>query len=111
MKRSLLFWLGTAAAVAIVVASLVLRGGGPADPVADVARQRADVTRFHELVRAGRWDDVYRRTTEPPAKTAAAFARLMRKQVESTARCPASASTRCVCCGHAPSRCSRCARR
>jgi len=81
MKRSLLLWLGSAAAIAIIVASLVLRGGGPADPVADVARQRADVTRFHELVRAGRWDEVYRRTTEPPAKTAGAFAKLMREQV------------------------------
>jgi hypothetical protein len=80
-RRSLLFWLGGAAALAIVVASLVLRGAGPADPVADVARQRADVTRFHDLVRAGRWDEVYRRTTEPPAKDATSFAKLMRKQV------------------------------
>jgi hypothetical protein len=80
-RRSLLFWFGTAAALAIVVASLVLRGGGPADPVADVARQRADVTRFHGLVRAGRWDEVYRRTTEPPTKDATSFSKLMRKQV------------------------------
>jgi hypothetical protein len=81
VKRSLLFWLGAAAALAIVVASLVLRGGSPADPLADVARQRADVTRFHALVRAGRWDEVFRRTTEPPAKDATSFAELMREQV------------------------------
>jgi hypothetical protein len=80
-RRSLLFWLGVSAALAIVVASIVLRSTGPADPIADVARQRADVTRFHELVRAGRWDEVYRRTTEPPTKDASSFARLMRKQV------------------------------
>ena len=80
-RRSLLFWLGASAALAIVVASLVLRSTGPADPIADVARQRADVARFHELVRAGRWDEVYRRTTEPPTDDAWSFAKLMRAQV------------------------------
>ena len=82
MKRSLLFWIGVSAALAIVVASLIVRRGGPADPLADVARQRADVTRFHELVRAGRWTDVYRSTSEPPADDASEFADLMREQVD-----------------------------
>lgn len=82
MKRSLLFWIGVSAALAIVVASLIVRRGGPADPLADVARQRADVTRFHDLVRAGRWADVYRSTSEPPAADASVFADLMRTQVD-----------------------------
>jgi hypothetical protein len=81
VKRSLLFWIGAAAAVAIVVASILVRGGGPADPVADVVQQRADVSRFHDLVRAGRWDEVYRRTTEPPADDAESFTALMQAQV------------------------------
>ncbi len=81
MKRSLLFWIGASAAVAIVLASLLVRSGGPADPIADVTRQRADVARFHDLVRAGRWDEVYRSTTEPPSKDASAFTKLMREQV------------------------------
>lgn len=80
MRRSLVFWLGVTAAVAILVASLVLRSTRPADPVADVTRQREDVARFHELVRAQRWDEVYRRTTEPPAEDANSFIELMREQ-------------------------------
>jgi hypothetical protein len=81
LKRSLFFWLGSAAALVIVVASLVLRSSAPADPLADVARQRADVTRFHDLVKAGRWDEVYRSTTEPPTDHAASFVKLMQKEV------------------------------
>jgi hypothetical protein len=81
VKRSPFFWLGSAAAVVIVGASVLLRGTAPADPVADVGRQRADVNRFHDLVRAGRWDEVYQQTTEPPTKDASQFAELMRKQV------------------------------
>jgi hypothetical protein len=82
MRRSPLGWIGAIAATAIVVASIVVRLGGPADPAADVSQQREAVTRFHDLLRAGRWDDVYRSTTEPPAKSAAAFAALMRDQVK-----------------------------
>jgi hypothetical protein len=83
MKRHSLFgWLGAGAAVVIVVASVLVRLSGPADPAADVGDQRADVERFHDLVRAGRWLDVYTATTEPPAKNAQAFAELMRDSVE-----------------------------
>jgi len=74
-------WLGAAAVVVIVVVSIVVRSSGPADPTADAGDQRAEVTRFHDLVRAGRWDEVYRATSEPPASDAAAFGRLMRRQV------------------------------
>jgi hypothetical protein len=80
VKRSLFAWIGSAAAVVIVVTSVIVRGAGPADPAADVARQRTDVRRFHELVRAQRWDEVYARTTEPPATNAKVFAKLMDKQ-------------------------------
>ncbi len=78
---SLFAILGGAAAVVIVVASLLVRMQGPADPAADVGDQRADVTWFHDLVQEQRWTDVYRATSEPPAKDASAFARLMDKQV------------------------------
>jgi hypothetical protein len=74
-------WLGAAAVAVIIATSIIVRSTGPADPVADAGDQRAEVTRFHDLVRAGRWDEVYRATSEPPAKDAAAFGRLMRKQV------------------------------
>lgn len=80
MKRSLFVWIGSAAAIVIVVASLLVRSGSPGDEASDVERQRADVARFHELVRAQRWDDVFDRITEPPAKDSASFVRLMREQ-------------------------------
>lgn len=72
---------GFGAAVVIVVASVLVRMSGPADPAADVGEQRAEVRRFHDLVRAGRWHDVFARTSEPPAANASAFADLMRAQV------------------------------
>ncbi len=81
MKRSLLTWVGAGAAAAILGASVLVRFIGPADPAADVGDQRAAVARFHDLVRAGRWDAVYRATTEPPARDAATFAGMMRAQV------------------------------
>jgi hypothetical protein len=75
-----LFWLGTAAAVAIVAISIVVRSAPPADPAAEVGAQRAAVVRFHQLVRDARWADVYVSMTEPPTKTPEAFAKLMRTQ-------------------------------
>ena len=81
MKRSLFTWIAGAAAVAIVITSILVRFTGPADPTADVGAQREAVTRFHGLVRAGRWTDVYASMTEPPARDAGSFAELMREQV------------------------------
>jgi hypothetical protein len=74
-------WLGAAAAVVIVVASILVRSSGPPDAAADVGDQRADVTRFHKLVRDGRWDEVFQATSEPPAPNAEAFRELMTRQV------------------------------
>lgn len=82
MRRPTLFGaLGSLAALVIVVASLIVRAQGPADPAADVGRQREDVASFHDAVRDGRWSDVFRATSEPPARDASAFTRMMRRQV------------------------------
>lgn len=78
---------GAAAVVAaIVVASVVLRGTGPADPAADVGLQRRSVAAFGELVVAGRWAEIYALTTEPPAPDAGAFAALMRERQAASRR-------------------------
>ncbi len=84
--RSLFAWIGGAAVVAIVLASVLVRLGGPADPAADVSQQRAAVVRFHELVRSERWADVYRSTTEPPTRDVRSFVELMRTQVRERGR-------------------------
>lgn len=82
MRRPSLFgWLGGTAVAAIVVASILVRSSAPADPLADVGAQRSEVAAFHELVREGRWDEVFRATSEPPARSPSAFGELMRRQV------------------------------
>jgi hypothetical protein len=81
-RRSVFAPIGAAAAVVIVVASILVRFTGPADPAADVAKQREAVDRFHTLVREERWPDVFAAMTEPPARDASRFARLMRDRVD-----------------------------
>lgn len=81
MNRSFFTWIGGGAALVIVVASLLVRTVSTGDEVADVGGQRADVTRFHQLVRQQRWDDVFRSMTEPPVKDTSSFTELMRAQV------------------------------
>ncbi|MEX0874489.1 MAG: hypothetical protein WD646_12390 [Actinomycetota bacterium] len=80
-RRSVFAPIGAAAAAVIVAASIFVRFTGPADPAADVAKQREAVDRFHELVRDERWAEVFEAMTEPPGRDASAFATLMRDQV------------------------------
>jgi hypothetical protein len=84
--RSVFGWIGGIAAAVIVVASIVVRGGGAPDPLADVAEQRRDVTAFHDLVVDQRWDAVYRAMSEPPAKDASSFRELMAEEVRGNGR-------------------------
>lgn len=81
-RRSALWWAGAAAVVAIVVASIVVRTIGPADPAADIGEQREAVTAFHDLFVDGRWNDVYRSMTEPPTDDVASFTELMADEVD-----------------------------
>jgi hypothetical protein len=80
-RRSIFAPIGAVAAAVIVVASILVRFTGPADPAADVTKQREAVDRFHRLVRDERWEDVFRAMTEPPGRSPTGFARLMRTQV------------------------------
>lgn len=77
---------GSVVAAVIVLAAVGLRPGEPADPVADVTRQRSAVTTFHRLVIDGRWAEVHRLTAEPPAPDAGAFAAHMRAEAEARGR-------------------------
>jgi hypothetical protein len=80
-RRSIFAPIGAAAAAVIVAASIFVRFTGPADPAADVTKQREAVDRFHELVQEERWAEVFESMTEPPARNASRFARLMRDRV------------------------------
>ncbi len=83
MRRpSLVGIIGLVVAITIVLASVVARRPNKAGDLANVRTQRAAVMRFDALVRAQRWDDVFRLTAQPPAHDAASFAALMQKQVD-----------------------------
>lgn len=82
MRRpSLVGIIGLVAGVVIVIASVVARHPTTRSDLANVPLQRAAVMRFNALVRAQRWDDVFRLTAQPPARDAAAFAAMMQQQV------------------------------